>query len=176
MTDDSQPRIDPRFNPAFQRGFDPSVDVAEDATTAPPVARAGAASHPAAASYAAHPTFSGPVQDAVAAAAPAAVASHDPAGALPIVDTPQDPDQDRVPTRNPFLISLAIVAVLLIGAGAWLFARSSGAFDDPANIQSQADYMRLAATLNAAPLIMLLGAGTAVGVLFLFAIRWRGRR
>jgi hypothetical protein len=36
--------------------------------------------------------------------------------------------------------------------------------------------MSLDATIHTAPFIALLGAATAIGVLFVFAARWRKRR
>lgn len=78
--------------------------------------------------------------------------------------------------RNPFLIALGVVAIGLVALGGWLFARSSAAFNDPGNIASQGDYMSLQSMVNAAPIFILLGAATAIGVLFVFALRWRGSR
>jgi hypothetical protein len=91
----------------------------------------------------------------------------------PDVETESVPD--LAAGRNPFLLILGVVAVVLVAAGIWLFARSGAAFNSR-EVRSQGDYMSLDATIHTAPFIALLGAATAIGVLFVFAVRWRKRR
>jgi hypothetical protein len=43
-------------------------------------------------------------------------------------------------------------------------------------VRSQGDYMSLDATIHMAPFIAMLGAATAIGVLFQFAARWQKRK
>jgi hypothetical protein len=53
--------------------------------------------------------------------------------------------------------------------------RSGDAFNSK-EVRSQGDYMSLTATIEMAPFIALLGGATAIGVLFVFAAKWRRRR
>ena len=75
--------------------------------------------------------------------------------------------------RNPFLVALSILAVVFVAVGAWLFNRSYEAYNDAGNFASQGDFVAVEAAINVAPLFVLFGAAIAVGVLFIFAIRWR---
>jgi hypothetical protein len=165
MADDKNLDIDPRFDPAFQRGFDPGIPMAEQAPEPQPP-------------RAVLPETPRPEQHSADAAHPADIPhpadiAHPVDAAHP--DEPTDaPRLDASPPRNPFLLFLGIISIALIAVGVWLFVRSDEAFNS-AQVQSQGDYMSLTATIQAAPLIALLGAATAIGVLFLFAARW-GRR
>jgi hypothetical protein len=107
------------------------------------------------------------------------VSPAEPPTALTIAPLEQEIEPEPAPDlpagRNPYLLTLGIVAVVLVGAGIWLFARSGAAFNS-AEVRSQGDYMSLDATIHTAPFIALLGAATAIGVLFVFASRWRKRR
>jgi hypothetical protein len=171
MSDDRDPGIDPRFDPAFQRGFDPASPIEESIpapapsparSPQPPTGPAVAAPPPA-------PTVVAPPDGdlATARAEPVAIVALDE----PVVDGPQDAS----PSRNPFLLFLGIIAIALVGAGIWLFVRSGDAFNSR-EVRSQGDYMSLDATIHMAPFIALLGGATAIGILFVFAARWRGRR
>ncbi len=118
-----------------------------------------------------------PVREAVPAASPAA----DGSGAIsaPVVNAVQDAGEPASPpgsgqARNPFLVVLGIIAVVLVGVGIWLFVQSGNAFNSH-EVRSQGDYMTIYATILMAPYISLLGVATAIGVLFLFAARWRKR-
>ncbi|HEY2644933.1 MAG TPA: hypothetical protein VGI56_14355 [Galbitalea sp.] len=189
MNDESKTEIDPRFDPAFQRGFDPSVSL--DSVPAGSAAVDGSARL-------------APAPRPVVAAAPAPVAS--PAKVVPVqapsslpvvgraptpavaselvqdevvrlVDAPADDDatEDSNPARNPFLLVLGIIAVVLITVGVWLFAQTGQAFNSR-EVRSQGDYMTLVATIQMAPFIALLGGATAIGVIFMFAAKWRRHR
>jgi hypothetical protein len=171
---DKDVEIDPRFDPAFQRGFDPSIPIDEyvpaplPRTTAVPTRFAPA------------PAESSPV-----ATAPAVQKAVRPEPELVVVNGDEDPetviepvtesDLDSSPSRNPFLLFLLVIAIALVVAGIWLFVRSGDAFNSR-EVPSQGDFMSLTATLDAAPFIALLGAATAIGVLFVFASKWRKRR
>jgi hypothetical protein len=189
MNDESKTEIDPRFDPAFQRGFDPSV----------PLDSVPAVSAPTDGSQ-----RRAPIQSSVVAAAPAPVAA--PAKVVPVqapparpvvghaptpvvvpelvqdevvrlADAPVDEDaaEDSSPARNPYLLALGIIAVVLITVGVWLFAQTGQAFNSR-EVRSQGDYMTLVATIQMAPFIALLGGATAIGVIFMFAAKWRRRR
>lgn len=174
MSDDNDVEIDPRFDPAFQRGFDPSIPIEEYVpaplprrATAPPMAR-----EPVAAAAPVPPTRPAPrpVTDA---------AEVDPAVSAVLPDAESeavsDPSLESSPSRNPFLLFLGIIAIALVAAGIWLFVRSGDAFNSK-EVRSQGDYMSLTATIEMAPFIALLGGATAIGVLFVFAAKWRRRR
>jgi hypothetical protein len=163
--------IDPRFDPAFQRGFDQSIPIEE--FVPPPAPK--------------KTTVAPSVPVPVAAPAAAVVPARPPAEALPpfgendetlgsATTKPDAPaDLDSSPSRNPYLLFLGIIAIALVAAGVWLFVQSGDAFNSR-DVRSQGDYMSLDSTIHMAPFIALLGAATAIGVLFVFASKWRRRR
>lgn len=165
MSDDRNPEIDPRFDPAFQRGFDPSIPIEEYVPD--PLPRRAAATVPAANPVPAPEAL--PPVPSVAEVQEAAHASD--AAAAP----PEVPELDSSPSRNPFLLFLVLISIALVAVGIWLFIRSGDAFNS-SQVRSQGDYMSLDATIHAAPFIALLGGATAIGVLFVFASKWRRRR
>jgi hypothetical protein len=73
------------------------------------------------------------------------------------------------------LISLAVVGVGLICVGAWLYETAYSAFNEGVAIQSQGDFASAQVAMYSGPLVMLFGAATLVGVLFVVATRWRPR-
>jgi hypothetical protein len=100
--------------------------------------------------------------------------------ALPIVDAPapvfaDEPDDERPQRRlNPFLLALGAVAVLLLGGGLYLVSRLRDLFADTQST-SDFDYVTLQVLMYAAPLLLVLGLATGIGVLFVFASRWERR-
>jgi uncharacterized membrane protein YidH (DUF202 family) len=198
MSDDAKANIDPRFDPAFQRGFDPATPVREripeparrrdtpDVTqpAATQLAPSQSAPSPLAPSQLAPTRPGSPTRPPGTAPGPSApiVVSADGDDDLPVVMTGQDAEEpDRATaaessqTRNPFLIVLAIVAVILVAVGIWLFVQAGNEFNSR-QVRSQGDYMSLDATIHMAPFIAMLGAATAIGVLFQFAARWQKRK
>ena len=191
MNDESKTEIDPRFDPAFQRGFDPSVSLdtvpANSATVdgsprPTPAARPVVAAAPAPASVSSPakvvPVQAPPVPPVVSRApTPAVVPELVQDEVVRLADAPADEDaaEDSNPARNPFLLALGIIAVVLITVGVWLFAQTGQAFNSR-EVRSQGDYMTLVATIQMAPFIALLGGATAIGVIFMFAAKWRRRR
>jgi hypothetical protein len=173
MSDDKSVDIDPRFDPAFQRGFDQSIPI--DEFVPEPQPRRTAAPAPVV------PPVVEPKKVVVAAsplaetAEPAAELMGNEAAPETAVETVAEEDADSSPSRNPFLLFLVIIAIALVAAGIWLFVRSGDAFNSR-EVRSQGDYMSLDATIHMAPFIALLGAATAIGVLFVFASKWRKRR
>lgn len=197
MTDESKPRFDPRFNPAFQPGYEPgdagtSTAAGSAVRRAPNLPEALAGSAVPAVDRQAAP--GGTVRDArdvlppLAAPTTLQLAPHGTAGdagdagradpgasTSPQGDAPS-PGPTAAQVRNPFLISLAGLALVFVGVGAWLFSRTYSAFNDASVFSSQGDFVALQAVLQAAPFVILLGVGTAVGVLFVFAARWHPKR
>jgi hypothetical protein len=201
MTNETLPPIDPRFDPAFQRGFDGSVPVHQSVPVRESVRAAAQRSRSVieepppvlspAPSRTVQPSPPGaaPAAAARAAAVRVAVSAPPPSEAPDISPAPGEFDSavltqgnDGNPittpansTRNPFLIALGVIALALIGIGIWLFTRSGAAFNSR-EVRSQGDYMSLDATIHMAPFISLLGVATAIGVIFVFATKWRRRR
>ncbi len=179
MSDDKDVEIDPRFDPAFQRGFDPSIPIEEYVPAPRP--RKVPAAQPSAEPVA-------PPRPVIAAKPAPLVAAETTEVRESVVSEPEpdpdsddelepvaDPALDSSPSRNPFLLFLGVIAIALVAAGIWLFVRSGDAFNSK-EVRSQGDYMSLTATINMAPFIALLGGATAIGVLFVFAAKWRKRR
>jgi hypothetical protein len=164
MSDDTRADIDPRFDPAFQRGFDPATHVREripapsrpSTPVSPPVAQPLAVHEPTPSALAPKP-------------------ADPPVATLDADETPTELPAESPATRNPYLLLLAIVAVVLVAVGIWLFTQSGAGFNTRA-VLSQGDYMSLDATIHAAPFVSLLGAATAIGVVFVFAAQWRKRK
>jgi hypothetical protein len=75
---------------------------------------------------------------------------------------------------NPFIVVLGIVSLVLVGGGLFLASRLQEMFAVTQG-GSTFDYVTAQLAIYSAPLMMTLGAATAIGVLFLFALRW-GRR
>jgi hypothetical protein len=163
MSDDTRQQFDPRFDPAFQRGFDPATPV----VASMPVQR------PAEPAAQARVTAAPPAPAVQQASPPPATPDSTDALISSYLDAPESDDADAsAPGRNPFLFALGIVAIVLVVAGIWLFVQSGAAFNSR-QVRSQGDYMSLDATIHMAPFIALLGGATAIGVLFVFAARWR---
>jgi hypothetical protein len=99
----------------------------------------------------------------------------------PTFETVQDGEDQQGPlpessqARNPYLVILVVVAIVLVAVGVWLFVQSGNEFNSR-EVRSQGDYMSLDATIHMAPFIAMLGGATAIGVLFMFASKWRKRR
>jgi hypothetical protein len=146
-------RFDPRFDPAFQPGYEGPVAV-PTRSSAP--ARVGSPPHvlPAV-----------PDAPAPAPASPASLPSS----------ADSEPTEEPLPRRaNPFLIALGAVAVLLLGGGLYLVSSLREQFaGDPAS--SDFDYVTQQVLMYAAPLLLVLGLATGIGVLFLLASRWDRR-
>jgi hypothetical protein len=171
MSDEKNAEVDPRFDPAFQRGFDPAIPVEEYLPEPLPRRIAAPAIAPAPLVAAPAPAAARPEAAVAPVAAVVAADADGESDDEPVVAV----DTDASPSRNPFLLFLGIIAIALVVAGVWLFIRSGDAFNSK-EVRSQGDYMSLDATIHSAPFIALLGAATAIGVLFFFASKWRRRR
>lgn len=73
---------------------------------------------------------------------------------------------------NPFLVALGALSVLLVAAGVWMASRVSDGYLQQGP-STQVDYAILQVLMIASPLTVLLGVLTAIGMLFVFAVRWR---
>jgi hypothetical protein len=189
MVDDQTPKFDPRFSPAFQRGFEGEVDVPAEPvakqkvrppappTQAPPTQAAPAPLAPTPPRNRLPPTALVIGQAVSAPASPGGLGTEPPVAPSPgpaRTSTERSAAPSPSPSlRNPFIVALCVIAVALLVAGIAIFARTSQAFNDPGNVRSQGDYESLSTTLAAAPMLVLLGVATAIGVLFVFAVRWR---
>ena len=166
MSEEKTAGLDPRFDPAFQRGFDQSTPIEHYVPASVPRKR---------------PEVTLPVVPAARAdeASPSEDSPTENAAATPVsLDAAESPTQsvaeDVSSTRNPYLLVLLIVAVVLIVVGVILFVQTGNEFNS-SEVQSQGDYMSLNATIEMAPFISLLGGATLIGVLFVFAVRYRRR-
>ncbi|MBN9239692.1 MAG: hypothetical protein BGO97_08335 [Micrococcales bacterium 70-64] len=142
MSDDA--RFDPRFDPAFQPGYEGPLTPTRPARSK-------------------------------AAAAPQALPVVERAATETVVvdETAVHEDADERPPRrlNPFLVALGASAVILLGVGLYLVSRLRDLFADTQSTSSF-DYVTLQVLMFAAPLLLVLGLATGIGVLFLFAVRW----
>ena len=167
MSDDKNADVDPRFDPAFQRGFDQTIPIEEYVPKSLPHT---SASSPARAASVVSPV---PVAPGTPREVIRVAAAADPEQDAESAEEPAaEPELGSSPSRNPFLLFLGVISIALIAAGVWLFVRSGDAFNSR-EVRSQGDYMSLDATIHMAPFIALLGAATAIGVLFVFASKWR---
>ncbi len=176
MTQNGAPPIDPRFDPVFQPGFDPRR-YPDEQTATPDV------THPSAA--VAQETLV-VAQETATAPPPFGPPAHVPVALVALEELPSLPDAAAA-LRNPFLIMLLAVAAALIGGGIWVHVTASTAYQsivsnpdyysglDSSEIDLQQDLAALQTAIAAAPLMVLLGSATAIGVLFVLAVRWRPR-
>jgi hypothetical protein len=168
MKDETRSNIDPRFDPAFQRGFDPVTPIREHASVPPATAATAAA--PTAKATSAEPA----VLPEPAVLSDRSPLSPDTTSAILNAEDATELSPGSHPSRNPYLLLLAAVSVILVAIGVWLFAQSGAQFNSR-EVRSQGDYVSLDATIHMAPFISLLGAATAIGVVFVFAVKWRHR-
>ena len=122
------------------------------------------------------PGYAGPIASKPVVAPiqqPAHVA--EPPAALPAVvaaSMSQETVDEPSGGVNPFLIVLGGVAVALVGGGLFLTSRLREFY---LNTQSgsEFDFATGQVLIYAAALLIMLGIATAIGVLFVFAVRWR---
>lgn len=91
-----------------------------------------------------------------------------------LLPEPADDDGHEHRRANPFLIALGAVATILLGGGLYLVSRLRDLFADTQST-SDFDYVTLQVLMYAAPLVLVLGLATGIGVLFVFATRWNHR-
>ena len=135
-------RFDPRFDPAFQPGY------------AGPIASEQPAARPVQA-------------PAVTAAPPTAL----PNASAPVPESMTDETaaDGRV---NPFIVALGVVSLVLVLSGFALISLLQQMFEASQGSQTNFDYATFQALVYGAPFLMVLGIATAIGILFIFAVRW----
>jgi hypothetical protein len=166
---DKDARVDPRYDPAFQRGFEGTVTSGLRSRTAvrrsalvSPAPYRSAEPEPDVEEYG--------VQEATTTRT-GAEAEPEPAPAY--VAAPQAGVREL--RRNPFLIALLVLGlVMVIGGAAWANqARQTVA--DRGGASTELDYWFLQATVVGAPLTIVAGIGILAGVLFIAASAWNRR-
>jgi len=174
MAGEGNTEFDPRFDRAFQRGFEGEVTTRAPQptgylptnpvrSTLPPAPTQGYAQPEAV-----EPRFSG--SDSLGLGG-APVAS-----ALPEAEEVQaSPAVEYVPGRNPFLIGLTVISVVLVVGGLGGLQWLRGRFLSP-DIATELDFVTVQAATVGAVIVVGLGLATAIGVLFVSAAKWRGRR
>jgi hypothetical protein len=142
--------FDPRFDPAFQRGFDGEVEVVVTERVPDRVPDR--------------------VTERVAESAIVELAPSAPAVSEPGLIEASEPDA-RGGRINPYLVALGAVSVALVAGGLYLVSRLREFFDS-SQTTTDFDFVILQVLLYAAPLIVVLGVATAIGMVFLAAARW----
>ena len=161
MSDDRD--FDPRFDPAFQRGYEGVVDAPAPAarpTTAAP--RRAAQPEPV--------TAQAPAAERTMIELPAPTDDRSPSPA-PRAVQPLAADEDAPPRTNPFIIVLIVLSVALVGGGLYLVVKMRDLFADTQS-STDFDFVTLQVLIGVAPIAIGLGIATAIGVLFIYAIRW----
>ena len=157
MSDDA--RFDPRFDPAFQPGYAGPIAAGPSAAKLVPAPPTALSAAPPAA-----PTAAPTAMSAEVSAAMSTVAAP-----LPDTTTDKSADGRRV---NPFVIGLGVVSIVLILGGVYLITLLQQMFAVSQGSQTTFDYATFQALMYGAPLLIALGIATAIGVLFIFAVRW----
>ena len=165
MTDDEQ-RVDPRYDPAFQRGFDGEVTSGLRSRTS--VRRSALVSPAPYRSSEPEPEVE---EYGVQEAGQTRTGAEDePDPAPEYVTVPSAGVRDL--RRNPFLVTLvALALVLIIGGIAW----ANHARQTVADLATELDYWYLQASVIGAPLTIITGVGVLAGVLFVAAAAWNRR-
>jgi hypothetical protein len=81
------------------------------------------------------------------------------------------PDDDAPARANPFLIVLVVLSVALVGGGLYLVVKMRDLFADTQS-STDFDFVTLQVLIGLAPIAIGLGVATAIGVLFVYAVRW----
>jgi hypothetical protein len=156
MSTDSS-RFDPRFDAAFQPGYDGPLAAAASA-----VAGAGLAAGP----NASVPT-SAPVEPLRDAAASEHRQPEVPRDAQS--ESPASPDELR--RRNPYLVALAVLGVVLVGIGVAVIAQARSLFDSN---RADLDYVTIQLMLVSGPVAIALGVAIGASFLVILSLRHRG--
>ena len=182
----NEQQFDPRFDPAFQRGFGGApgqTSAPEQAGTPGQIGTQAQAPGVGTAPLGTGRRSAAPVVQQVAAPPPVRESPSAPATAAPSsvrgdtarddeLSIADDAEEDHRQWANPFLIALAVAAVALVGTGLWMFQAAREPFLGT-DATSQADYAMLTLLMDLAPLLLALGAATAVGIVFFFAVDWQ---
>lgn len=174
MSDDAS-SFDPRFDPAFQRGYDGPTPTSSPARSS---RRSRSDSPPQPIGL--PPQYSA-VEQPVVSQRPSEFLQPSPADRraedrraedraalleLEAEDAPRGP--------NPFLLALLACGALLVISGIALLSQFQSIMDSqPQNGFPQSVYYFMQVVTYGAPLLICLGLATLIGVLFIYAVRWR---
>jgi hypothetical protein len=169
MSTNDSDEFDPRFDPAFQRGFEPTGSRFRPRAGDQRTAEALTADRTR--------IVAPPVSPAAGTAAPPVAQPVDThaSGALLPDDSDGAADAATGSGVNPFLIALGVLSVLLVAGGVWGVQTAREPFLNT-NAAANVDYSGLQMLMTFAPMAIALGIATAVGILFVFAVRWRQPR
>ncbi|GHD45867.1 hypothetical protein D9V29_08250 [Mycetocola manganoxydans] len=169
--------FDPRYSPEFQRGFDPALHDGPSAT---------AQTHERIGTVPAPPARWIPPIPTAGSDAGESVDRVSTENGMPGDAAAGDPDTVELPVspwRNPYLIALTVLGVVLLGGGIAAFRWSvnqvyGGAMNAPGATQAEAEEAMLLSQLawGLSPLLALAGVLTLLGVFFFAASRWRPQR
>jgi hypothetical protein len=165
MTTNTEPDFDPRFDPAFQRGF------ASDGAPQSPAPRRGDQRQNRPAQPSPPPVPDSPVSSPATTSLSSAPLTSSPVSG--VADAAADPEPDSRP--NPFLIALGVLSVALVAAGIWGVQTARAPFLGT-NVATDVDFVGLQILQVLAPMAIALGAATAIGILFVYAVGWQRRR
>ena len=165
MTTNTEPDFDPRFDPAFQRGF------ASDGAPQSPAPRRGDKRQNRPAQASPPPVPDAPVSSPATTSLSSAPLTSSPVSG--VADAAADPEPDSRP--NPFLIALGVLSVALVAAGIWGVQTARAPFLGT-NVATDVDFVGLQILQVLAPMAIALGAATAIGILFVYAVGWQRRR
>lgn len=167
MSDDAS-KFDPRFDPAFQRGYDgpvqPSVRRRPRADSPPePIGL------PPQYSAVERPVLADPMSDLL---------RRDDAERgekrAPRESSESDEEEDTTPRgRNPFLIILTMIGVILIVGSLALLMNLDQIVRMGTQSNSQPYFGLMSMIQLGAPMLVTLGLATLIGVLFVYAVRWK---
>lgn len=149
MSDD----FDPRFDPAFQRGYE----------AAPSKPRRTAAA---------------PARAAAPSIEPTAAAAVEAQPRTPVDEFAEQPRTQveqflEPPARraNPFIIALIVLSLALGASGLYLVVKLRDLYAATQG-SGAIDYVTIQVLIGVAPIALGLGFATALGVLFVYAVRW----
>lgn len=180
MAGDNDSEFDPRFDRAFQRGFDGEVTTrAPQPTGYLPTNPVRSSIPPAAvpAYGAAQPVAPRPGGTEQLGLGPQGVAPQEPLSAIPDLSASDDAVADTAQPagRNPFLIGLTVISVVLVLGGLAGLQWLRGRFLAP-DIATELDFVTVQAATTGLVIVIGIGLATAIGVLFVHAATWGKRR
>ena len=165
MSDDAS-KFDPRFDPAFQRGYDgpvqpsmrrrPRVESPPEPIGLPP--QYSAVERPMVADQL------GEYQRRQDVAAGEVRPAREPSGA----------EDEMIPHgKNPYLAVLTGIGIALVVANLVLIMNIESFIPTDLGPGSQLPYYYVQMIMTGAPLLICLGLATLIGVLFVYAARWK---
>lgn len=170
--------FDPRYSPEFQRGFDPAVHDGP-AATSETHERIPATSDPSDPRVPPAPPAPGSAPREVVPPPQRADAEGDHAA----VDTADGvTEMPEPPWKNPYLVVLTILGVVLLAIGVSAFRWSveqvyQGQFGfGGENDEARDAWLAAQVAWGLAPLLALAGLLTLIGVVFFIAVTWRAYR